>query len=136
MIIITESWLHPGIPDTAVELAGRSLHRSDRTEDSGKSRGGGLCIYVNKDWCTNSTVIDKHCSPDLELLAVKCRPFYLPREFSVAVVTAVYIPPDANANLGLGHVLAAIDKQQNNYPEGIFIVAGDFNHVNVKTTQL
>lgn len=112
---------------------GRSLHRSDRAEDSGKSRGGGLCIYVNEDWCTNSTFIDKHCSPDLELLVVKCRPFYLPREFTGAVITAVYIPPDANANLALGHVLAAIDKQQNNYPEGVFIVAGDFNHADLKT---
>ncbi|XP_073669588.1 uncharacterized protein [Paramisgurnus dabryanus] len=133
VVIITESWLNPEIPDAAVELAGRSLHRSDRTEDSGKSRGGGLCIYVNKDWCTNSTVIDKYCSPDIELLVVKCRPFYLPREFTVAVVTAVYIPPDADRNSALGHALIAIDKQQNNYPEGIFIVAGDFNHVNLKT---
>ena len=133
IIVITESWLHSGISDAAVELAGRSLHRSDRTEASGKSRGGGLCTYVNKDWCTNSTVIDQHCSPDLEMLAVKCRPFYLPREFSVTVVTAVYIPPDANVNAALGYLLAAINKQQTTYPEGVFIVAGDFNHVNLKT---
>ena len=53
------------------------------------------------------------------MLAVKCRPFYLPQEFSVTVVTAVYIPPDANAKLALGYVLAAIDKQQNTYLEEI-----------------
>lgn len=73
---------------------------------------------------------DKHCSPDLELLAVKCRPFHLPQEFSVIVVTALYIPPNANAKPALAsYVLAAIDKQQSTYLRAVFIVAGEFNHV-------
>lgn len=32
-----------------------------------------------------------HCSPVLELLTIKVRPYYLPGEFS-SVLTAVYIP--------------------------------------------
>src|SRR4029434_4237246 len=66
VMIITETWLHPLIPDAAVRLADRSIHRQDRNMDSGKSRGGGLCIYVHNDWCNNSNTIDSHCSPDLE----------------------------------------------------------------------
>ncbi len=30
-------------------------------------------------------------------MVVKCRPFYLPREFTAIVIVAVYIPPCANA---------------------------------------
>ncbi|CAG5871610.1 unnamed protein product [Menidia menidia] len=37
--------------------------------DSGKNRGGGLCIYVHDGWCNNSTVLDRHCSPDLEFMS-------------------------------------------------------------------
>lgn len=131
-MIITEIWLHTGILGSAFELAGRSIHHVNRTQDSGKSRGGVLCIYINNNWCTNATILDQYCSPDLEFLAVKCRPYYLPREFSVVIVLAVYIPPCTNAKLAFSYLLAAINKQQNAYPEGVFIAAGDFNHVNLK----
>lgn len=100
VMIITETWLHPGIPVDAIELAGQSTLHSNRNKESGMTCRGGLCIYTNNCWCTGATVIDRHCSLHLEFLEVKCRPFYLPREFSV-IVTAVYIPPDANAKLHL-----------------------------------
>jgi hypothetical protein len=37
--------------------------------------------------------VSTHRSPFLEYLMIKCRPFYLPSEFLVVTVTAVYIPP-------------------------------------------
>lgn len=33
VMIITETWLNPEIPDTTIELTGRSIHSSDRTKD-------------------------------------------------------------------------------------------------------
>lgn len=74
-IIIMETWLHPLVPDATVQLTGRSLHRYDRTADSGKSKGGGLCIYTHDEWSTNSRIIYTHCCPHLEALTVLCRPF-------------------------------------------------------------
>ncbi|KAI4875609.1 hypothetical protein NFI96_000891 [Prochilodus magdalenae] len=41
VVIITETWLNRSVPDAAIELAGHSVYRADRTEASGKSRGGG-----------------------------------------------------------------------------------------------
>lgn len=75
--IITETWLHLLIPDAAVQLSSHSMHRFNRTSSSSKTRGGGLCVHVHQDWCTNSRVIYTHCSPELELITVMCRPFYL-----------------------------------------------------------
>ena len=87
VLIFTETWLNSGIPDNAIELAGRHTFRADRTLDgSGKTRGGGLCIYINKAWCTNSAIVGRHCSANLEFLMVKCRPFYLPREFTSTII--------------------------------------------------
>lgn len=132
-MIITETWLNPLIPDAAVQLAGRASYRQDRDKNSGKNRGGGLCIFVHNEWCTNSRIVAQDCSPDLEALSVICRPFYLPREHTVVTVTAVYIAPDANVSTSLAHLLTIVNKLQRDHPEGIHIVAGDFNKTSLKT---
>lgn len=92
-MIFTETWLDYTTPDAAIELAGLTVYRADRTADSGKKIGGGLCIYTNNSWCTNTIVVERCCCPDVEFMLLKCRPFYLPREFSVVYICAVYIPP-------------------------------------------
>ncbi|KAK0152118.1 hypothetical protein N1851_006483 [Merluccius polli] len=68
LLIFTETWLNPSVPDNAINLAERNIFRADRTADSGKSKGGGLCIYVNNAWCTNSSIIESHCSENAEYL--------------------------------------------------------------------
>nr|XP_049595883.1 uncharacterized protein LOC125980593 [Syngnathus scovelli] len=133
VIIITETWLRPDIPDASMQLASRSLLRADRTLDSGKRRGGGLCMYVHENWCNNATIVGSHCCPDLEYMAVRCRPFFLPRELAVVIVIAVYIPPDADVSTALSLLLRAVSEQQRAHPDGFHIVAGDFNKANLKT---
>ncbi|KAK1801166.1 hypothetical protein P4O66_022662 [Electrophorus voltai] len=84
LLYFTESWLNPAVPSHAIQQAEFfSVHRMDRTADSGKSRGGGVCVMVNNRWCNNANVVTlaRSCSPNLELLALKLHPFYLPREF-------------------------------------------------------
>ncbi|XP_072771248.1 uncharacterized protein [Nerophis lumbriciformis] len=132
-MIITETWLHPEIPDASMQLAGRTLLRRDRTKDSGKSRGGGLCIYAHENWCNNGTITKQHCCPDVEYMSVRCRPFFLPRELSVVIITAVYIPPDAKVNTALSLLLNTVNEQQRAHPDGVHIIAGDFNKANLKT---
>ncbi len=67
-------------------------------------------------------------------MVVKCRPFYLQREFTDIVIVAVYmIPPCANAKDMLPGLYSAISEQQTNNPDGFFIIAGDFNPANLKT---
>ena len=95
--------------------------------------GGGLCIYLNDSWCTNTTVVEQLCCPDVEFLMLKCRPFYIPCEFSVVYICAVYIPPDANAKLALSQLYECIHKCLVAHPESTFIVAEDFDHANLKT---
>lgn len=125
--------LKTGIPDEAIMLAGRTVHRADRTNNSRRSKGGGLCIYSNNSWSTDATVTERHCSQDLEFVTLRCRPFYLPLEFTVVFITAVYIPPSANASVAVDILQTSVNKLQSAHPDGIFIVAGDFNHANLRT---
>ncbi len=86
-MIISETWLHENIRDAAVELAGHSVYRADCALESSKTRGGGVCVFINNSWCTDVTVMERHCCADKEFLLLKCRPFYLPWEFTVVLST-------------------------------------------------
>ncbi|KAI5094887.1 protein GUCD1 [Silurus meridionalis] len=52
---------------------------------------------------------------------------------AIIVVTAAYIPPEANAKLAIEELRAALSKQQSAHPEGAITVAGDFNHSNLRS---
>ncbi|KAL0175584.1 hypothetical protein M9458_027914, partial [Cirrhinus mrigala] len=134
VFVFTETWLNDKTPDSAIQLHGLTCCRADRDSSlSGKTRGGGLCVYINKEWCNNAAVVTKNCSSLVEFMFVKCRPFYLPREFTAIVIVAVYIPPCANPKDALRELYSAISEQQTNNPDGFFIIAGDFNHANLKS---
>ena len=50
---------------------------------------------MSERWCNPRHVNMKErlCTPDIELLAVGMRLYYLPRVFTATIVIAVYIPP-------------------------------------------
>ncbi|KAK0133538.1 hypothetical protein N1851_030957 [Merluccius polli] len=112
VLVFTETWLNDNIPDSAVQLEQLTCYRADRA-------------LVNGD-----------CSPLAEFMIIKCRPFYLPREFTALLLVAVYIPPTSilsERNAALCELYQAISEQQTAHPEGFTIVAGDFNHADLKT---
>ncbi|KAK3508999.1 hypothetical protein QTP70_015950 [Hemibagrus guttatus] len=98
-----------------------------------KTRRGGLCVYINAEWFKNSVLVSSWCSPLVEFVTVRCRPFYLPREFTTIFIVGVYIPPSANAKEALCELYGAISELQNAHPDGLFIIARDFNHTNLKS---
>lgn len=73
------------------------------------------------------------CSPDLEVIGVLNRPFYLTSEFTVVIVIAGYCPPDANVSMALSLLLATINKTAAFPPEGVFIGASNFSQACLKT---
>ena len=70
-----------------------------------------------------------------EYLAIKCWLHYLPREFSLVIVTAVYIPPEANTTAALKELHGTLYTLETPYPEATFIVAMDFNKANLRKMQ-
>ncbi|KAK1784324.1 hypothetical protein P4O66_019106, partial [Electrophorus voltai] len=76
-------------------------------------------------WCNNANVVTLacSCSPNLELLALKLRPFYLPREFTSVIINTVYIPPQANMDTALWELHEALTQFQTQPRDAALIVA-------------
>ncbi len=73
IICLTETWLTPSVPDTAVTPSDNfSVLRMDRTAEAGKSKGGGVCFMINKKWCDprNISSLSRSCLPHLEHLSI------------------------------------------------------------------
>ena len=100
---------------------------------SGKKRGGGLALLVNIRWRHPShiTVKERICTPNIELLAVSLRPYYLPREFTCAVAIVVYIPPAADADTACEAINSVTAKILTQHPNAFVAISGDFNHASL-----
>lgn len=130
VLCFTETWLNESIPDSALQQLGFSLFRADRTSSSLKWKGGGVCFYVNQCWCTDTKIISMACSTNLELHTIKCRHFYLPRDFTSVILVAVFIPPQAAAadcSSTAGCSYYAVRKLISRFD-------GDFNYVDLRKT--
>ena len=117
-----------------MEAPGFRTVRADRdVTSSGKKKGGGIALYVSERWCNpgHVTMKERFCSPDIELLAVGIRPYYLPREFTSAIVIAVYIPPSADAAAASDVIHATASKLQTQHPNAFMAITGDFNHASL-----
>lgn len=72
------------------------------------------------------------CWVILVYLIVNCRPFYFPLNFSVEIITTVYVPSDGNVDIALRYLHSVISKQQNKYPQVVHMITGNFNQADFK----
>ena len=132
LIILIETWLSNHDDDGLYKLNGFNFIRGDRTIESGKATGGGVCAYINQSWCNNFSIHTKFCSKFIEILILNLRPFYLPREFNKVYVIVVYIPPDSNYRNARDNLLEYINLLENESPEAVKIILGDFNKSDIR----
>ncbi len=88
---------------------------------------------VNKDLCDSGNIkmLLCSCSSDLELLTIECRLHSIPREFTLIIITAVYIPPQVNTQAALSDLCKDLNCSQTSNPDAALILAVDFNQVNL-----
>lgn len=117
IMLFTETSLNSLIPDSHVSLGGFNLRRADKTQESGKKKGGGLCVFVNDSWCNSGhiTVKEQHCCKNIELLAVGMRPYYLPWEFSRFCDSGIR-SPSANGEIACDVLHSAVSRLQTLHP--------------------
>ncbi|TWW55959.1 hypothetical protein D4764_09G0010090 [Takifugu flavidus] len=124
IMCFTETWLHGLIPDSNVMIAAFST--------------------VNKRWNPEHIhVKERVCSPDVELIAIGLRPYYLPREFTnVIAITGIInintniinIPPTGKADTACDVIHSVTADLQTKHPGAFILITGDFNHASLKST--
>ena len=100
VIIISETWLGPSIPDAAIAIPGYNVVRQDRNHPGGK-KGGGLCIYISTifkieflDDCFNQV------TQDYEPIGVSLKHTHI-KPFNII---GIYRPPNGNQHVFIKHL--------------------------------
>lgn len=72
LLAFTETWFTEEDQEAQLRIDGFGTpFRLDRDVDStGKSQGGGVCLYVNERYCKSVTIRDRICTGDVELLSL------------------------------------------------------------------
>ncbi len=133
----SETWLQELTPDSAVTLPGFHTIRADRDIiSSGKRKGGGLAVLVNSCWCNTGHIHVKRrvCNPNIELIAIGMRPYYLPREVKNVIAITVYIPPSGKADAACDVIHSVTADRLTKHPEAFILITGDFNHASLSKT--
>lgn len=128
LMAYTETWFQEDFLDQLTQVQGFTNVRLDRDDNSGRRRGGGVCVYIWDSWCVNFAIKDKVYSPDVELLCLSLRPFYLPRDYGNIFICVVCIPPSGNAARAASCIADCVHQQLQNKPDAPIFILGDFNH--------
>lgn len=81
ILAVTETWLAEKDRDSELVIDGFSAPLlTDRdAQTTGKTRGGGVCFYINDRWCKTVLVSESLCTKDMELLTVFASSLPAPR---------------------------------------------------------
>lgn len=114
MLVITAIWLDQA---PRMLLSNSTVFRADRLLTLGKAEE--VDFVFTQTMCGVNTI-----ATDIEYLMIQDRSFHLPREFISIVITAIYVPPQANTRLVM-HL--------STQPHNIVTVAGDLNFLNLNS---
>ncbi|XP_071852105.1 uncharacterized protein [Apostichopus japonicus] len=139
LMSFTETWLNETVTDDCVNKNGFKLVRGDRDLNlADKQKGGGVCLYVNEQWCHTNNVTTKQylCSTNVEDLVAGLRPYYLPRECSHVIHLATYVPNRSVARAAANELSALIQDLETAHPNAFVVIYGDFNHCSLRKTSV
>ncbi|KAI2650124.1 putative RNA-directed DNA polymerase from transposon BS [Labeo rohita] len=106
-LCFTETWLNAAIPDSAIHLDISCSEETATRNQRGNRVAAGQALFIN------------------------CKPFYSPREFCSFILVSVYIPPHAHVNLALQKLADQITETEQQHPDSVLIILGDFNKANL-----
>ena len=128
VVMITESWLSPNIPDSAMMIGNEyAIFRRDRP-----TPGGGVLAYVHQSIPASRLTTAEE--DDKEVLWLLLSPPRTPRPFSSVIIAIVYYPPGQNAECGtdmIEYLTRNLDRLLYDRPSSAIVIAGDFNKLNL-----
>ncbi len=105
----------------------------DRTAKAGKSKGGGVCSWLTEmvwpqEYLLSVALLFASSGTSIHYLP----PILSAREFSLIIVTAVYIPPQADTGLALSKLHDVLSGYITNILMLPLSSTGDFNKANLR----
>ena len=91
------------------------------------------CFFINERWWNNHTVKRILCTPDIELLSISCRPFYLPREFCTIFAVLVDVPPSTNYTVAAETITKHMNEFVNLSPSAPKLLLSDVSGCSLRT---
>ena len=122
-IAVQETWLASDVDNAVVEIPGFMLFRADR-DHSTKKHGGGVALYVRKDWCRHATVLEKICTDDMDMIAIDCDRF---------VLISLYVNIRRQDRVILDELCRIVEKYVHHK---IIYLAGDVNRLSFQRVSL
>ncbi len=120
---ISETWLNTSVSDQMINIPGYDLYRGDRTANSGKTTGGGVCFYIKSRYNIVEHADMTLCSPNLEIIWVQL----LLKDTRPTFIACTYRPPSGCIDMGLDIIEEQILDLRTKYNVCDIIVIGDYN---------
>lgn len=98
------------------------------------SNAEGVCASTLIKDCNIVIIRESICTPDIELLTISLRPYYVPWEFQQLFFTVVYNHPRANADAATQLIADVTHRLELIYREAPKCILGDFNHCQLHKT--
>ena len=126
-LLVAETWFDHKVPDDLASIDNYTLFRLDRNPKQ-KRKGGGICFYVRND--VKCSII-KHRNLSEPISSTCLLAASLPQ---LHVIACIYHPPKPYYDTGLlvYELSADLDNLLNTNYDSVFILAGDFNHLNTE----
>lgn len=122
VLTISETWLSQGVESTCLSIPNYNLYRQDRVARGKK--GGGLAIYVRKDYKTDDKIYSplNISIPDIEAQTIKISKV----NHKSTVIINAYRPPSGNQTAFLEHIVNIVGKVGEERYADTFLL-GDMN---------
>ncbi len=136
VLCFTETWLHKNIPDSNIQ-ASKLCGWTGIAGRVAREKVGDLPFLLTTNDAILHTSMLKNVCGARTLNCLPCctqGPYCLPREFSHAIVLAVYAPPSANVGLVTNVIHLVIARPQMQHLNTFITISGDFNRVTLAAT--
>ena len=94
---ISETWLNGSVPNSMINIPQYDIYRHDRTRNSGKLTGGGVCIYAHTKYNIIAREDLSACTPDIEVIWVQLAL----KDTKPTYIGCVYRSPSGNLEAAL-----------------------------------
>ena len=120
---VCETWLNSFVPDQMISIPHYDQFRGDRTINSGKRTGGGVCFFTHSKYNIVNQDELTVCNPDIEVIWIQL----ILKDTRPTFIACIYRPPSGSLDAAMDILDGQILDLRSRYNVCDIIVMGDYN---------